>query len=156
MIKWARENQYLFPDRILETVISNLKIDAMIYFIEVELLPYDMNLVQTIICCSYKRRGQLDVAVKMINWIVKNTTIILSEVDMEQAVQLNLLELVRALHELGCPWDYRHYYHALYYNQDTSIVEYLHENGCSWDDSESQTQRPSGNLAVRKISEISG
>lgn len=41
------------------------------------------------------------------------------------------LEVLKYLHENGCPWNWEAYeYAAAYGNVD--MIEYLHDNGCPW------------------------
>ena len=67
----------------------------------------------------------------------------------EGAVQKNVLDCVKYLHEHGCPW-----------NADTcrwaaseghlDCLEYLHENGCPWDDDTYDAASENGHVECLK------
>jgi len=48
-------------------------------------------------------------------------------------VMLMLLDILKYLHENGCPWNEFTRYCAMV-NGHLDILQYLHENECPWDD----------------------
>ena len=65
------------------------------------------------------------------------------------------LELLKILHEKGCPWDVRTCKWAAY-NGHLECLKYAHENGCPWDEETCSEAAENGHLECLKYAHENG
>jgi len=79
--------------------------------------------------CDIRRSAAFHGHINLIEWFVHGKIVRYIAYLFEPAIQNGQLEVVKWLHQRGCPWDGNERGYASKYNQ-LEILQYLHENRC--------------------------